>query len=369
MPQTVRPAGVFTSFDGDPLDAAAYRQACLDASEGDERPDLAVVITSADQEHLTGNASPYLVAKSTFMSQGIPVQEFQVEKIERDDIAHLLNTAALACYAKLGGTPFVVAVPRRPMAQELVFGIGSAHVRRDRLSPVDRFVGITTVFTADGNYLVSNVSREAPYEDYPHELLHALRSCIEEVKDRNGWQQKDVIRLIFHVFKPLKDRETRAVKELVERLTEEYSGVEFAFLHVSDQHPWTVLDRGSAGIRQGRYIKGQFVPERGHAIRISRSELLVSVSGPRDLKLPLQGVPQPLLLKLHDQSTFKDLDYLAGQVYRFTAMSWRRPYPSNQPITIRYSDLIAGLLGQLRQVTNWNSDMISTKLRWSRWFL
>ncbi|MGH3757638.1 hypothetical protein [Actinophytocola sp.] len=33
--------------------------------------------------------------------------------IHRDDIAHPLNTMALACYAKLGGTPCVVSVPRR----------------------------------------------------------------------------------------------------------------------------------------------------------------------------------------------------------------------------------------------------------------
>jgi argonaute-like protein implicated in RNA metabolism and viral defense len=130
-----------------------------------------------------------------------------------------------------------------------------------------------------------------------------------------------------------------------------------------------LIDRSSNGVRQGRRLKGQFVPDRGHAVRIGRSELLVSVSGARDLKLPLQGAPRPLLLKLHNASTFTDLDYLAGQMYRFTAMSWRRPYPSSQPVTILYSDLIAGLLGQLRQVTNWNSDMTSTKLRWSRWFL
>lgn len=360
---------VFTTFDGDVCDADAYRQTCLDAMANEEPVDLAVVITSAAQEYLTGNASPYLVAKSTFMSQGVPVQEFQVENINRDDIAYPLNTMALACYAKLGGTPYVISVPRRPMAHELVFGIGSAHIGSSRIGPVDRFVGITTVFNSDGNYLVSNVSREAPYEHYPQELLRALQSCLEEVKERNGCQPSDVIRLIFHVFKPMKDRETRAVKELVERMTKEYAGVEFAFLHVSDQHPWMMLDRSSAGVRHGRRLKGQFVPDRGHAVRIGRNELLVSVSGPRDLKLPLQGAPRPLLLKLHHASTFTDLDYLAGQVYRFTAMSWRRPYPSSQPVTILYSDLIAGLLGQLRQVTNWNSDMISTKLRWSRWFL
>lgn len=360
---------VFTAFEGDVRDAAAYRQACLDALTGTDPIDLAVVFTSAEQEHLTGNASPYLVAKSTFMSHGVPVQEFQIEKIDREDVAHPLNTMALACYAKLGGTPYVISVPRRAMAQELVFGIGSKHVHQSRIGPHERFVGITTVFNSEGNYLVSNVSKDAPYDQYPQELLRALRICIEEVKGRNGWQPQDVIRLIFHVFKPLRDRETQAVKKLVADLTKEYAGVDFAFLHVSDQHPWMMLDRASGGIGYGKRVKGQLVPERGHTVRVSRSELLVSVSGPRDLKLPLQGAPRPLLLKLHRESTFTDLDYLAGQVFRFIAMSWRRPYPSSQPVTILYSDLIAGLLGQLRQVTNWNSDMIFTKLRWSRWFL
>jgi hypothetical protein len=330
---------------------------------------LALVFTSEEQEHLTGNASPYLVSKSTFMSHGVPVQEFQIENIQREDIAYPLNTMALACYAKLGGTPYVISVPHRTMAHELVIGIGSAHVSQSRMSPDERFVGITTVFSSDGNYFVSNVSKDAPYDQYSQELLRALRTCIEDVKARNAWQPQDTIRLVFHVFKPLKDRETRAVKNLVADLTKEYAGVDFAFLHVSDQHDWMMLDRASTGTGRGTRRKGQFVPARGHAVRISGSEMLVSVTGPFEMKLSLQGAPRPLLLKLHRESTFTDLDYLAGQVFRFTALSWRRPYPSSKPVTILYSELIAGLLGQLRQVTNWNSDMISTKLRWSRWFL
>jgi hypothetical protein len=50
-------------------------------------------------------------------------------------------------------------------------------------------------------------------------------------------------------------------------------------------------------------------------------------------------------------------------------MSWRTLYPSKGPVTIQYSDRIAELLGQLRAVTNWNSDMVSTKLNGSKWFL
>lgn len=254
------------------------------------------------------------------------------------------------------------------MAHELVIGIGSAHIRLSRMANPDRIVGITTVFSSDGSYILSNTSKEAAYEDYPRELLRALESCINDIKVRNAWQRTDALRLIFHVFKPLKDAEAQAVKRLVEGLAHEYTMVEFAFLHVSDQHEWVMFDQASTGVgRTSR--KGRFVPERGHAVQVSKSEILVSVVGPRDIKLARQGIPRPMLLKLHRESTFTDLDYLAGQAYRFTELSWRRPYPSSKPVTIMYSDLIASLLGQLRGVTNWNADIVQTRLRWSRWFL
>ncbi|WP_079083882.1 argonaute/piwi family protein [Streptomyces longwoodensis] len=356
-------------FDGATTDANAYREACRRALlSGDI--DLAIVITSEDQAHLTGDNSPYLVAKSAFMGQGVPVQDVRVETVRLGKLAHPLNSIALACYAKLGGIPFVIAAPRS-LTHELVIGIGSAHVKESRLTAPERVVGITTVFSADGNYLLSNTSREADYDDYPRELLRSLTECIDAIKIRNAWQKGDELRLIFHVFKPLKDIEAAAVKELVERLTRTYAKVEFAFVHVSTDHDWAMFDRASAGVNRGASgrAKGHYVPERGHAVPIGQRELLVAVSGPMDLKSALHGAPKPLLLKLHRHSTFTDIEYLGRQAFRFTAMSWRNMYPSRIPVTILYSDLIAELLGQLRHVRNWNADAVATKLRSSRWFL
>jgi hypothetical protein len=139
------------------------------------------------------------------------------------------------------------------------------------------------------------------------------------------------------------DREAGAVKDLVDDLTRQYAGVDYAFLTVSEDHDWMLLDRASPGIGQGTRAKGRYVPARGHTVRVSGSEILVSVCGPRDLKLASHGAPRPLLVKLHRESTFTDLDYLAGQVFRFTALSWRRPYPSSRPVTILYSDQSLGI--------------------------
>lgn len=361
-------------FDAGPRDAAAYRAACLAVAEMSDRPHLAFVITSEEQEGLQGDDSPYLVAKAALMGQGIPVQELQVETIRRADLAPTLDTIALQCYAKLGGIPFVIAAPRT-IAHELVIGIGSAHVKPSRFADPERVVGITTVFSADGNYILSNMSREADYERYPEELLRALRGCIDDVKKRNAWQPEDAIRLIFHVFKPLKETEAEAVKRLVSGLLSEFRSVEFAFVHVSDEHDWALFDTTGPGLGNwrmpsgSRMPKARSVPQRGHAVAVSHSEILLTVTGPYDVKLPTQGLPRPLLLRLHPSSTFTDIEYLAGQAFRFTALSWRRFYPSGTPVTILYSDLIASLLGRLRHVRNWNADVISTSFRTSRWFL
>jgi hypothetical protein len=77
----------------------------------------------------------------------------------------------------------------------------------------------------------------------PTRVSCSLEACIEDVKARNGWLADDALRLIFHVFKPLKDTEAQAVKALVEKLTGQYASVEFAFVHVSDEHDWAIFDQ------------------------------------------------------------------------------------------------------------------------------
>lgn len=131
--------------------------------------------------------------------------------------------------------------------------------------------------------------------------------------------RKDTIRLIFPVFKDLKDAEAQAVKTLVQSLTTEYAGVEFAFLHIIEDHDWMMYDLSSPGVGEGSRAKGKCVPVRGHAVPISRSQMLITTTGPRELKTATQGAPQPLLIQLFRESTFTDLDYLDVPWFRHRA--------------------------------------------------
>ena len=350
----------------------SYHDACLSALSEDIPYDLAIVIIREDFHKLRGKDNPYLISKSTFMSQGVPVQEIEIETIhEQRSRAYVLNNLSVACYAKLGGIPWVLSSVQS-LAHELIFGIGSANLSTNRLSSPERIVGITTVFSGDGNYLLSNISKEATTAEYKGMLLSVLKETLEQIKKRYAWQPKDKLRLIFHQsFKRYKNEETAAVKEFIDSITD--YDVEYAFVHISRSHPWRIFDSNSQGINHWAdsrsFVKGEYVPSRGCCIPLGPNSALLSLTGPHQLKTHTQGCPEPILIDLHRESTFNSLDYVAEQIFKFTFMSWRSFFPSGMPVTITYSDLIANLLGQLRGIPKWNHDILVTKLRESGWFL
>ena len=115
--------------------------------------------------------------------------------------------------------------------------------------------------------------------------------------------------------------------------------------------------------------KGKFAPERGLGVQLGNRDMLLTSSGPKQVLTPFHGIPKPLYISIHRESTFLDVNYIARQIYQFTSLNWRGFNPTTIPVTILYSDLIANLMGKLKSVSRWNPDIIRTKLRYSRWFL
>jgi hypothetical protein len=146
--------------------------------------------------------------------------------------------------------------------------------------------------------------------------------------------------------------------------------VEFAFLTVGSEHPFAISDLAQQGqqLRNGSF-KGVYAPERGTIVQVGRYQRLLAVTGPSLVKRPSAPLPRPLHVRLHPQSTFRDLSYLTEQVLKFTSLSWRSTLPAKKPVTIYYSELIAELLARFRAVPDWSPAVLNTKLRASRWFL
>ncbi|MDA8219825.1 MAG: Piwi domain-containing protein, partial [Dehalococcoidales bacterium] len=340
---------------------AAYRRAAEEfLASNASPPDAAIVALLDEDADIPDAEKPYLQSKALLLMAGVPVQEVRLATITQTpySLQFTLQNIAVALYAKMGGIPWTVDHDLT-ISDELIIGLGTVELSGSRVERRQRFVGVTTVFRGDGNYLLGNASRECSYDEYPVVLQEETTAVLRDIKARNGWQLGDTVRIVFHSFKPLRNVE---IAEMVARCVREVGedqNVEFAFLTISDDHPFDLLDRAQPGItgRDGS-VKGAYVPERGTIVQLGRYTRLLATNGPSLLKRPDSPLPHPLLIRLHKESTYRDLTYLTEQVLRLTAMSWRSTLPASRPVSVYYSELIAGLLARLRSVRDWSPAML-----------
>ena len=347
---------------------AASRQAIDAATDSGFEWNLAIVQIDKDFRELADADNPYFATKAQFLKHRVPVQEITLDTMRFADqqLVFALNNMSVATYAKIGGVPWLLK-SQPTVAHELVVGIGSHNHSTSRIGAHQRIVGITTVFSSDGRYLLDDRTGAVPYDKYKAALFQSLKRSINSVREIDNWRSTDAVRLIFHAFKQMADHEADAVAELVENLG--LTQVKYAFLHIVDDHPFTVFDEAQPGIRQRDGLKGAYAPDRGMAVRLGDTESLLCFTGARDLKLAKQGMPQPALLRPHRRSTFRDMTYLTRQAFDFSCHSWRMFTPAPRPITIHYSELIAKLLTGLQHVPDWDPDTMLGPVSRTRWFL
>ena len=348
---------------------AASRRALAKASDEGFKWDLALVQVEEEFKALEDGGNPYFATKSTFLKRDVAVQSVRLETMTQPDkqLVFSMNHMSLATYAKLGGTPWLLASPQT-VAHELVIGLGSHSVSASRIGSRERFVGITTVFSSDGSYLLTDRTAVVPFDQYSDALYETLKRAITTVRRQDNWRSTDKVRLVFHVFKPLKDAEAEAVEQTVKDLN--LDNVTFAFIHIAQSHPYLIFDNNQKGIGYRDPKKGVLGPSRGLHIKLGDRESLIVFSGASELKQASDGMPRPCLLKLHRLSTFRDMTYLARQAFEFAGHSWRMLAPEPFPITIRYSDLIAERLSGLGSVSGWDDEAVKFgQIGRTLWFL
>lgn len=356
----------FVEADGFTADAyhAAASKAVRMGAEGTPWH-LALVQTERDSRQLPPQQNPYLVAKAAFLSNQIPTQFVACETFAMapGSLAYTLSNLALAVYAKLGGIPWLIKSDKA-IAHEVVIGLGSAAIGESRFSRKERIVGITSVFRGDGGYLLSNLSNAVPMARYGEALADSLLATLQRVRSEMNWIEGDSVRVVVHAFKPMRSTEIESLKVALKGFSA--FDLQFAFLHVKEDHPYLLFDNESVGMK-GR---GEKTPTRGLYAEVGHNETLLTLTGPQQLKRSTDGLPRPLLLALHRDSTFTDLIYLTKQVYWFSNHSWRSFLPAAMPVTIYYSDLVAGLLGRLDRLGNrWSPSVMLGKIGTTRWFL
>lgn len=347
--------------------AAAYADAArnaLSAAAARDQPwDLGLVQVQRSWKDRPANNSPYWSTKAAFLRRDVPVQALSAEMMGMPDFEYAcaLANASLATYAKLGGTPFLLKA-RPSTDHELVFGLGSHTHKEGRRGAGERVVGITTVFSSQGNYLLDARTAAVPFDRYPAELRDTLVAAVERVRTEEAWRASDTVRLVFHAFTQLRQETADAVIAAVASMG--LSGVKFAFLHVAEDHPYTLFDHSAP---TGR---GAYAPERGQAMELSDHEWLLALTGRDQIRAAFQGIPDPVLLRLHEKSTFRDMRTLTRQVSDFACHSWRTYERARLPITLLYADEIAKQLAGLERTPGWDPEtaVVGAVMR-RPWFL
>lgn len=344
------------------------------------KPHLAIIEIPSEWKQYDDVLNPYYKIKAKLLSLEIPVQ-YVTSDIVKNYNEFILNSIALQIYAKLGGTPWVLP-SHRSVDREIIIGIGHSLLRRNQFkgSLEGRVVGITTFLSSDGQYLLGDKVKDVAFEEYFQELLKSLKGSIKRLSSEQGWSEGDTIRLIFHIFKPIRNVEFDVISQLIKE-TPEYK-IKFAFVTISKSHPNLLFDPNQGGIMKNGNspAKGEFIPKRASNVFLDKETCLVQMFGANELKTAKHAMSTPILIKIRTPQgkyqnneladlLFYDLAYITQQIFSFTYLSWRSFLPGEQPATMLYSNLISKLLGKMRNVPGWDADNLSYSLKRKKWFL
>lgn len=249
-----------------------------------------------------------------------------------------LNNIALNIYAKLGGTGWVIQKEEK-ITPELVVGVGATTFEGQTS------VGIAQIFLSDGQYLVGDCFPVSDFNDYGRHLEAALSVALQNVINNHIGQNR--FRLIFHLYKPAaQSREIRAIQNVIDSL-KQYE-FKYAFLHLAEEHNFRLY-----------YNNGRENVRPGTLVNLSPFSALVHYSSESSA---------PLKVDLDRRSTFKDLAYLAKQVYWFSHLSHRTFKPAKNTVTISYPSEMAYLYERLKKVPSWD-DKYLMYMQEKLWFL
>ncbi len=348
-------------------DSNTVHKAILRKLESDHEYHLVIIEGSELPEGVEVKDNPYWRAKALCLGQGIPVQAVLPKRTRESQqgMQYKLGPLALQIYAKLGGTPWAIQ-SSQDVDHEILIGIGNYVQKSSEFkgSHQRRFVGVTTFFSKEGSFILSNKCKAVPYDDYLGELLSNLKEAIHQIENDFSWKESQTIRMIFHVFKPFRRDEVTVIDELIRQFPQ--YDIRYAFVTVSSHQPLVIFDHRD---RSERGSKGHWVPVRGKNHIISPLESLIQLKGKNEIKTITHGFSNPAIIRIHEKSTFRDIHYITQQIYDFTQLSWRGFQPMAKPVTILYSDLIAEKLQILSKLNDWNPSAVGIQLKRKKWFL
>lgn len=322
----------------------SYKDGIYDKIIG-EKYDLAILFTEFRMKKYDIKRSPYHFCKAKLISNMVVSQEILIENIKNPN-DFVLNNIALSVYAKLGGIPWLVEKIDSNKT-ELIIGVSSSFDKNHK-----RIFGVSQIFEYNGRCLVTdclpltvenNYLNDNDMKVYAEELEKILKKSLENIINSID----NEIRLIFHVNKSPSNRyEIRAIENAISDFKNKK--ITYAIVHLNYNTNFRLFTN-----------EGKFDTSKGSYISIDKSKTLLTL---------VNKSITPLLIDIDSRSTFIDKDYITKQIYWFCSLSFRSMTPSKVPVTMLYPYLITKLTNELKEVDNWDYDVLE-KVGRKLWFI
>lgn len=316
----------------------------------EEEVDLVICLIPSDEDD-----SYYHLAKKWLLNNGIPSQIVTLPKLQ-DAIQRpwVIESMALASYAKIGGTPWVVASENGQ--NEVIIGVSRAIDRDQRVA-----VGFVTLFTGDGDFLY--MGSKAPVIRWPERgnneegerYISEMQKLINEVLDFYEAEQGPPDSVVVHLCKRPGPLETVAVRNASENWD-----IPYAIIHINDDTTFRLFDTAHP----------TYVPRTGLTVMLTPRVALLLLDGRLNGERKRRGVPRLIEVRMDPRSSMTDGDFprLVKQVMNLARMNWRGFNAKASPASLNYSHLIARLVVTIG-LENWSQLISDGRLRKKAWFL
>ncbi len=302
--------------------------------------DIAIIILSQRDKDIESSLSPYFLTKAKLLNQRLPTQDLTIEVLRKSDYI-IDNNIALNVYSKLGGIAWTIEKSEKNIS-ELIIGIGSTVDDSG-----ERIIGFANVFDYNGAYLVGDCSQLSTLNEYTKNLENYLVETLTQSFEKKGFTERDSVRLIFHLFKEAgKKHELKSIENVLKRF-KDYN-IQFSLVHLSYGHNFRMFKNW-----------GNDRPDRGTFVQLSSRQALLHLGGRSVV---------PIQIRLDRRSEYRDLYEITRQVLYFTHLSYRTFIPPSQPVTVKYPNLMAKMVSELKKVPGWDYSILN-HLNEKLWFI
>ena len=258
----------------------------------------------------------YFIVKKLLLDKGISSQFVNSSTIKDPNFHYALPNIAVAILAKLGGIPWKLANKKY---NELVVGFNTIRYLDNS------FLGSAVFFDNEGKL---GRTQGFPQSDSRGLIRHLKNAILQYTKDCG-----DPDRLVIHYYKPPQEKELKNIELLLK--DEMNLPTPFAVVEVNDSKTKLEICFDTD------YQMG--MPESGTYVKVGFNEYLL-FNNNRYQKNPVRRIEEELPIKVKisfaDTGGFHHKE-LITQVYEFSRIYWKGLKQQSQPVTTKYSKMIA----------------------------